>query len=128
MAISKFAIACVAAIFAGGVSAGLTVEGSASQPVHIAAALVTTPISRIANPEDSFRDVAVQFTSGKTFGHVVAISTDGAGRANRIRVALSDMPSQLIWLDQDDLVYSRTRNVIVAHDVHAPAMAVADAR
>ena len=74
-----------------------------------------------------FRDVAVQFVSGKTFGHVVAISTDGRGRVSRVRIALADMPSQQIWLDQDDLVYSRSQNVIVAHDVHAPAMAVAEA-
>ena len=89
---------------------------------------VATPISHIANPQAAFRNVAVQFTSGKALGRVVAIATNGAGRATRVRVALDDMPAQQIWLDQDDLVYSRSHDVIVAHDVHAPAMAVADAR
>ena len=33
--ISKFASACVAAIFAGGVTAGLTAEGSAIVPAQV---------------------------------------------------------------------------------------------
>ncbi len=126
--ISKFVIACVAAVFAGGASAGLTMDNTPSPAAQVAEAHAATPISAIANPEASFRNVAVQFTSGKGFAHVVAVSTNGAGHAARIRVALDDMPSQQLWLDSDDLVYSRSRDVIVAHDVHAPAMAVADAQ
>jgi hypothetical protein len=126
--ISKFAIACVAAVFAGGASAGLTIDNAPAPAAQVAEASVATPISAIANPERSFKNVAVQFTSGKSFAHVVAVSTNGSGHAARIRVALDDMPSQQLWLDSDDLVYSRSRDVIVAHDVHAPAMAVADAR
>jgi hypothetical protein len=126
--ISKFAIACVAAIVAGGVTAGLATDEPIGQSAQVTESHSGTPLPAIANPNATFRDVAVQFVSGKTFAHVVAISTDGNGRVARIRVALDDMPSQQIWLDQDDLVYSRSQNVIVAHDVHAPAMAVAEAR
>jgi len=126
--LSKFAIACVAAVFAGGASAGLTIDNAPAPAAQIAEAPVGTPISAIADPESSFKNVSVQFTSGKSFAHVVAVSTNGAGHAARIRVALDDMPSQQLWLDSDDLVYSRSRDVIIAHDVHAPAMAVADAR
>jgi hypothetical protein len=126
--LSKFAIACVAAVFAGGASAGLTIDNAPAPAAQVAEAHVGTPISMIANPESSFKNVAVQFTSGKSFAHVVSVSTNGAGHAARIRVALDDMPTQQLWLDSDDLVYSRSRDVIIAHDVHAPAMAVADAR
>lgn len=126
MAISKFAVACMAAVLAGGAAAGLTLEGSAPPQVQNADAV--TPISAVADPQTSFKDAAVQFTSGKAFGHVVAIATNGAGRVSRIRVALDAAPAQRLWLDQDALVYSRARNVIVTHDIHAPAMAVADAR
>ncbi len=126
--ISKFAVAAVAAIFAGGASAGLSIDNTPAAPAQVSASGAVTPIDRIANPESSFRNVAVQFNSGKTFAHVVGVTTDGAGRAVRIRVALNDMPSQQLWLDQNDLVYSRSHDVIVAHDVHAPAMAVADAQ
>ncbi len=126
--LSKFAIAAVAAIFAGGAAATVGTESSPAPAAQVAEAGVATPISAIANPQVSFKNVDVQFTSGKSFGRVVAISTNAAGRATRVRVALDDMPSQQIWLDQDDLVYSRSHDVIIAHDVHAPAMAVADAR
>lgn len=128
MAISKFAIACVAAVFAGGATASLAIDDSAAVPAQVTDAGVATPISAIANPSQSFRNVAVQLVSGKTVGHVVAITTNAAGRATRVRMALADMPSQQIWVDQSDLVYSRSRDVIVAHDIHAPALAVADAR
>ena len=124
--ISKFAIACVAAIFAGGGAASVVADGTPAPDTHVASS--TTPIVAIAEPESSFANVAVEFSNGKPFGRVVAIAVNGAGHATRVRVALDDMPGQKIWLDQDDLVYSRARNVIVAHDVHAPAMAVADAR
>ena len=126
--ISKFALACVAAIFAGGATAGLTAEGSAVAPAQVTSSGRATPISAIANPLLSFQGVSVQLVSGKPVGRVVAIAVNGAGRATRVRVELADMPSEAIWLDQDDLVYSRSRDVIVAHDVHAPAMTVADAR
>lgn len=126
--ISKFALACVAAIFTGGATAGLVAEGTPMPAAQVAEASLATPISAIADPDSSFRNVAVQFNNGKSFGRVVGIALDGAGRATRVRVALDDMPSEKIWLDQDDLVYSRSRDVIVAHDVHAPAMAIADAR
>jgi hypothetical protein len=126
--ISKFAVAAIAAVFAGGASAGLGIDNTPVAPAQVLDASPATPIDRIANPESSFRNVAVQFNSGKTFAHVVGVTTDGAGRAVRIRVALDDMPAQQLWLDQSDLVYSRSRDVIVAHDVHAPAMAVADAQ
>ena len=126
--ISKFALACVAAIFTGGVSAGLTAEGSTGSPVQVQTAESTTPIALIGNPLVSFQNVSVQLISGKPVGRVVAIATNADGHATRVRVELADMPSEAIWLDQSDLVYSRGRNVIVAHDVHAPAMAVADAR
>jgi hypothetical protein len=125
--ISKFALACVAAIFTGGVSAGLTAEGSVA-PVQVKTSESTTPIAAIGNPLVSFQNVSVQLISGKPVGRVVAIATNAQGRATRVRVELADMPSEAIWLDQNDLVYSRSHNVIVAHDVHAPAMAVADAR
>jgi hypothetical protein len=124
--ISKFAIACVAAVFAGGATAGLAGDGAPAPAAPTVEA--RTPISAVADPQSAFKNVAVQFVSGKTFAHVVAISTNDKGHAMRIRVALDDMPAQQIWLDQDDLAYSRARNVIVARDVHAPAMAVADAQ
>ncbi|HEY0303008.1 MAG TPA: hypothetical protein VGC36_16800 [Rhizomicrobium sp.] len=128
MAISKFAIACVAAVLAGGATAGLAVDGAPVPPAQMSASGAVTPISAIADPNRSFKAVSVQLTSGKTVGRVVAIATDAAGRATRVRVELADMPSQRIWLDQNDLVYSRSRDVIVAHDVHAPAMTMAAAR
>ena len=126
--ISKFALACVAAIFAGGVTAGLTAEGSVGSPAQVKTSESTTPIAAIGNPLVSFQDVSVQLISGKPVGRVVGIATNAQGRATRIRVELADMPTEAIWLDQTDLVYSRSHNVIVAYDVHAPAMAVADAR
>jgi hypothetical protein len=128
MTISKFGLACVAAIFAGGATASVGVEGTPAPAVQVATTEITTPISAIARPNESFRNIAVQFTSGKTFGHVIGVVTNGAGRATGVRVRLSDLPSQAIWLDQDDLGYSRSHDVIVAHDVHAPNLAVADAR
>jgi hypothetical protein len=128
MAVSKFGLLAVAAILIGGVSAGIAQTEAPAQPAQAATEHRTTPIASIANPDQSFRNVAVQFTSGKEFGRVVAISTNGDGRATKVRVALNDMPSQQIWLDQNDLVYSRSRDAIIAHDVHAPALAVADAR
>jgi len=128
MAVSRFGLLCIAAVVAGGATAGLADSDNPSVPVQVTAEHRGTPIAAIANPDSSFRDVAVQFTSGKTFGHVVAISTNGEGRATKVRVALDDMPSEKIWLDQADLVYSRSCDAIVAHDVHAPNLAVADAR
>ena len=126
--ISKFALACVAAVFTGGVAAGLTAEGSTGSPAQVMTSESTTPIAAISNPLVSFQNVSVQLISGKPVGRVVAIATNADGRATRIRVELADMPSEALWLDQSDLVYSRSHNVIVAHDIHAPAMAVADAR
>ncbi len=128
MAISKFAVFCVAAVFAGGATAGLAIDSRAVPAAQVSEASVATPISAIANPDDAFKNVRVQLVSGKTVGHVVAIATNGAGRATRVRLELADMPSERIWVDQSDLSYSRSRDVIVAHDIHAPAMAVADAR
>jgi hypothetical protein len=127
MAVSKFGLLAVAAVLAGGITAGIA-STDAVQPAQVAVEHRTTPISAIANPDRSFRNAAVEFTSGKAFGRVVAVSTNGEGRATRIRVALNDMPSQPVWLDQSDLVYSRARDAIIAHDVHAPNLAVADAR
>ena len=112
----------------GGVTAGLAQTETTPPAVQLATEHRTTPIAAIANPDSSFRNVAVEFTSGKAFGRVVAISTNGEGRAIKVRVALNDMPSEQIWLDQSDLVYSRSRDAIIAHDVHAPNLAVADAR
>ncbi|MEI9886054.1 MAG: hypothetical protein WDN08_06055 [Rhizomicrobium sp.] len=128
MAISKFAIACVAAVFAGGSAAAIAIDGSAVPAPQIVQSGLVTPISAIADPHRSFNDVAVQLVSGRTVGHVTGVVTDGAGRATRLRMELADMPTQHIWLDRSDLVYSRSRDVIIAHDIHAPAMAVADAR
>jgi hypothetical protein len=128
MAVSKFVIACTAAIFAGGALGTLADENAAGSAPQVRADNRVTPIRAIADPERALNGVAVQFVSGKRFGRVVAISTNAAGHVSRIRVALDDMPAQKLWLDQQDLVYSRARDVIVAHDVHAPAMTVADAR
>jgi hypothetical protein len=123
--VSKFAIACVAAIVAGGVTAGLATDEPAVRQAQVTASHRGTPIDAIANPEVNFRDVAVQFVSGKTFGHVVDVATDGRGRASRILVERDDLPAEKIWLDPEDLVYSRSLDVIVAHDVHGVAMAIA---
>ena len=128
MAVSKFAIAAVAAILAGGATAGLANEDSAAVPAQVAADTPVTPIARIADPATAFKDVAVRFTSGKRFGHVVGVATNADGRATKIRVALDDMPATRLWIDQSDLVYSRSKDAIVAHDVHAPTVTVADAR
>jgi len=126
--VSKFAIACVAAIVAGGVTAGLSTEEPSARMAQATTSHRGTPVAAIADPAANFRGVAVQFVSGKTFGHVVAVAVDGLGHASRIRVALDDIPSQQIWLDPEDLVYSRSRDVIVAQDVHGAALAIADAR
>jgi hypothetical protein len=128
MAISKFAVACVAAILAGGATAGLASESFTPEQTQIASETPATPIAAIANPDAAFKDVAVRFTSGKAFGHVVGVATNARGRATKIQVALDDMPTTQLWIDQSDLVYSRAHDAIVAHDVHAPAMTVADAR
>ncbi|MEJ1968297.1 MAG: hypothetical protein WDN03_06605 [Rhizomicrobium sp.] len=128
MAVSRFGLACFAAILAGGASASLAGNDGPMQPAQVSTDHRGTPIAAIADPEVSFRNVAVEFTSGKAFGRVVGVTTDGRGRASRIHVALNDTPAQRIWLDQNDLVYSRARDVIVAHDIHPPVMAVADAR
>ncbi len=125
MAVSKLGIFCVAAALAGGATAGLAGTETPSQPAQADTEFRATPIAAIADPDRSFRNVAVQFTSGKALGRVVAVTTDAAGRALRVRVALDDMPSQQVWLDKSDLVYSRSRDAIVANDVHAPQMSVA---
>jgi hypothetical protein len=125
MAISKFAVACIAAILAGGATAGLaSSDDPAAVPAQVAAERPVTPIAAVSDPS-LFQNVAVRFVSGKQFGHVVSVATDARGRASRIQVALSDMPGTSLWLDKSDLVYSRSQDAIVAHDVHAPAMAVA---
>ena len=126
MAISKFAVACVAAILAGGATAGLA-HGDDQNAVkaQVVDETPVTPISAIADPSRLLDGVAVRFVSGKSFGRVVAVSTDANGHATRVRVALDDMPATRLWIDQSDLVYSRARDSIVAHDVHAPAMTVA---
>jgi hypothetical protein len=125
MAVSKFAVACVAAILAGGVTAGLaSSDDPAAVPVQVANERPVTPIAAVTDP-GLFQNLDVRFVSGKPFGRVGAVSTDARGRADRIRVALNDMPGTSLWLDKTDLVYSRSQDAIVAHDVHAPAMAVA---
>ena len=128
MAISKFGLLAVAALVTGGTTAGLVDTETRPAAVQVAAEHRVTPIAAIADPSLSFRNTAVEFTSGKEFGRVVGIATNDQGRATKVRVALNDMPSQQIWLDQSDLVYDRSRGAIVAHDVHAPNLAVADAR
>jgi len=128
MALSKFAVACAAAIFAGGATAGLAIDNTTDSTPQVRADNRVTPIRAIADPERSLHGVAVQFVSGKPFGRVVAITTNAGGHVSKIRIVLDDMPAQQLWLDQRDLVYSRARDVIVAHDVHAPAITVADAR
>jgi hypothetical protein len=125
---SKFAIACAVAIFAGGAMAALASGDATDSTLQVRADSRVTPIRAIADPERSLHGVAVQFVSGKPFGRVVAVSTNADGHVSKIRIVLDDMPAQQLWLDQQDLVYSRARDVIVAHDVHAPALTVADAR
>jgi hypothetical protein len=126
MAVSKFAVACIAAILAGGATAGLaSSDGSAAPPAaQVANERPVTPIAAVRDPA-LFQNLDVRFVSGKPFGRVVAVSIDARGRADRIRVALNDMPGTSLWLDKSDLVYSRSQDAIVAHDVHAAAMAVA---
>jgi|GEM_PF-4885910 hypothetical protein len=123
MAISKFAVACVAAIFAGGGAAGLADGGTAPVSAQVADEHQVTPVSAVAYPARSFDGVAVRFVSGKSFGHVIAVASDARGHATRLRVALDS--GENLWLDQRDLVYSRARDSIVAHDVHAPVTTVA---
>ncbi len=125
MAVSKFAVACMAAVLAGGATAGLASNDSHSVPAQVVAETPVTPISAIADPARLLQGVAIRFVSGQSFGRVVAVSTDTAGHATRVRVALDGMPATRLWIDQSDLVYSRARDSIVAHDVHAPAMTVA---
>ena len=125
MAVSKFAVACIAAILAGGATAGLASSDDPAAPhAQVANERPVTPIGAVTDPA-LFQNLDVRFVSGKAFGRVVAVSTDARGRADRIRVALNDMPGTSLWLDKSDLVYSRSQDAIVAHDVHAPAMAVA---
>ena len=125
MAVSKFAVACVAAILAGGASAGLASTDDAPAPVvQVTDSRPVTPIAAVRDPA-LFHDVVVRFVSGQGFGHVVGVATDARGRASRIEVALDGMPGTTLWLDKSDLVYSRSQDMIVAHDVHAPVMAVA---
>ena len=128
MAVSKFTVACVAAVIAGGASAGLASSDAAMVPAQVTTEQPVTAIAAIANPQALFQGVPVRFVSGKQFGRVVAVATDAAGHAVKIRVALDGMPDQRLWLDRSDLAYSRSADSIIAHDVHAPAMTVADAR
>jgi hypothetical protein len=128
MAISKFGLACIAAVIAGGATSVLANGNPVPPPARSATIPPGTPIAAIANPQAAFKDIAVQFVSGKTFGHVAAIAMTEDGRAARLRIVVDDVPSQSLWLGPDDLSYSRSRDVIVARDVHAPAIAVADAR
>ncbi|MBL6613182.1 MAG: hypothetical protein ISP45_04175 [Reyranella sp.] len=125
MAVSKFGILCIAAVLAGGLTAGLADSEPSVRPAQDTAEHLATPIVAIANPMLSFRDAPVEFNSGREFGRVVAVAINNEGRATKVRVALRDLPSQQIWLDQADLVYSRSRGAIIAHDVHAPDLAVA---
>ncbi|MEJ0028433.1 MAG: hypothetical protein WDN01_20590 [Rhizomicrobium sp.] len=125
MAVSKFAVACIAAVLAGGATAGLASNDAHSIPAQVAEETPVTPISAIGDPARLLNGVSARFVSGQSFGRVVAVSTDAAGHATRVRVALDGMPSTHLWIDQSDLVYSRARDSIVAHDVHAPAMTVA---
>ncbi|MEI9991823.1 MAG: hypothetical protein WDM86_17530 [Rhizomicrobium sp.] len=125
MAVSKFAVACIAAVLAGGATAGLANSDIHAVPTQVAEETPVTPVSAIADPSRLLAGVAVRFVSGQSFGRVVAVSTDAAGHATRIQVALDGMPGTELWIDQSDLVYSRARDSIVAHDVHAPAMTVA---
>jgi len=125
MAVSKFAVACVAAILAGGTTAGLASGDASAVPAQIADETPVTPIAAIREPERLLAGVQIRFVSGKSFGRVVGVATDSAGHATRVRVALDGMPAERLWIDQSDLVYSRARDSIVAHDVHAPAMTVA---
>jgi hypothetical protein len=121
MALSKFALCCVAAVATGAVIGALRHE-----PTHARAAEAGTPVAAIADPQASFRDVAVESSSGIAFGHVIDVATDARGRAEQVRVALDG--GRLLWLSGNGLVYSRERNVIVARDLHYPAMAIAEAR
>ncbi len=126
MAVSRFAVACVAAILAGGTTAGLASDDAVSLPsAQVANETPVTPITAIGDPARLLAGVPVRFVSGQPFGRVVAVSTDTAGHATRVRVALDGMPAERLWLDQSDLVYSRAHDSIIAHDVHAPAMTVA---
>ena len=125
MAISKFTIACVAAVLAGGATAGLASSDDLTRPdVQVTSQRPVTAIGAVTDPS-LFHNVAVRFVSGQGFGHVVGVVTDARGRASRIEVALDGMPGTKLWLDKSDLVYSRSQDAIVAHDVHAPVMAVA---
>jgi hypothetical protein len=125
MAVSKFAVACVAAVLAGGASAGLaSSDDTSAHAVQVTNERPVTPIAAVSDPT-LFQNVSVRFVSGKSFGRVVGVATDARGRASRIQVALNDMPGTTLWLDKSDLVYSRSQDAIVAHDVHAPSIAVA---
>lgn len=125
MAVSKFAIACVAAILAGGATAGLAGGDFNAVPAQVADETPVTPVSAIAEPSRLLAGVPVRFVSGQAFGHVVTVATGAGGRATRLQIALDGMPAENLWIDQSDLVYSRARNSIVAHDVHAPSVLVA---
>jgi hypothetical protein len=123
MTISKYAVACVAAIFAGGVTAGLADGGTVPVPAQVTDEDQVTPVSAVAYPDQSFDGVAVRFVSGKSFGRVVAVSTDARGHAARLRIALDS--GERLWIDRRDLVYSRARDSIIAQDVHPPMTAIA---
>src|SRR3569833_4106921 len=98
MAISKFGLLAVSAVMIGGVTAGLAQTETTPPAVQLATEHRTAPVAAIANPDSSFRTVAVEFTSGKAFGRVVAISTNGVGCVFLVCVVLNDMPSVLFWL------------------------------
>ena len=125
MAISKFTLACVAAILAGGATAGLAEDPFSPVPTQVSDERPVTPIAAIARPVELFRGVTVRLVSNKPVGRVRAVDTDTRGHATRIQVALSDMPGTAVWVDQSDLVYSRAQDAIIAHDIHAPSMTVA---
>jgi hypothetical protein len=121
MALSRFALCCVAAVATGAVIGALWHE-----PVRARASDAGTPVAAIADPQTSFRDVAVESPSGIAFGHVVDVATDAKGRAEQVRVALDG--GRPLWISGYGLFYSRERNVIVARDLRHPAMAIAEAR
>src|SRR6185436_11887142 len=104
MAVSKFAIACVAAVLAGGASASISgSDGAPPEATQTSNGILGTPVYAIHQPHAMFRDTPVQFVSGKTFAHVVNVATDDAGHATRVQVALDDMPAQKLWLDEGNL-------------------------
>ncbi|HEY0106632.1 MAG TPA: hypothetical protein VGB91_11155 [Rhizomicrobium sp.] len=126
MAVPKFALACLAAAVAGGACAGFARDSAA--PAQDVSAPPLTPLAAIAQPAVAFRGVAVRLASGRAIAHVAAVATDGQGRASRIQIVFDDLSARTLWLGGSDLAYSRAGNCIVARNIPAPAMTLAQAR